>query len=105
MIQFTQETQQADNASQVEAEMWFLHEKVIVFKYRTFEKFIKKNDKSAKKFEIISMLKKNGCTKYDYYDKLKLKYVWLCRKIDEPIIERSNIAFKRQQAPFEKPNS
>tara|TARA_B100000424_G_scaffold270933_1_gene271748 strand:- start:4111 stop:4491 length:381 start_codon:yes stop_codon:yes gene_type:complete len=105
MIQFTQETQQADNPSQVEAEMWFLHEKVIVFKYRTFERFIKKSDKAAKKFEIISMLKKNGCTKHDYYDKLKLKYVWLCNKIDGPVIERSNIVFKRKQAPFEKQNS
>ncbi len=102
MIQFTQETQQADNASQVEAEMWYLHEGLIVFKYRTFERFIKKSDKAAKKFEIISMLKKNGCTKHDYYDKLKLKYVWLCRKVDEPVIERSNIVFKRRQAPFEK---
>ena len=37
MIQFTQETQQADNPSQVEAEMWYLHENLIVFKYRTFE--------------------------------------------------------------------
>ena len=102
MIQFTQETQQADNPSQVEAEMWYLHEKTIVFKYRTFERFIKKSDKAAKKFEIISMLKKNGCTKQDYSDKLKLKYIWLCKKMDEPVIERSNVKFTRAKAPFEK---
>ena len=102
MIQFTQETQQADNPSQVEAEMWYLHENTIVFKYRTFERFIKKSDKAAKKFEIISMIKKNGCTKQDYFDKLKLKYVWLCKKMDEPVIERSNVKFTRAKAPFEK---
>jgi len=102
MIQFTQETQQADNPSQVEAEMWYLHENTIVFKYRTFERFIKKSDKAAKKFEIISMLKKNGCTKNDYSDKLKLKYIWLCKKMDEPVIERSHVKFQRAKAPFEK---
>ena len=77
--------------------MWYLHQNLIVFKYRTFERFIKKSDKAAKKFEIISMLKKNGCTKHDYYDKLKLKYVWLCKKMDEPIIERSNLVFQERK--------
>ena len=48
------------------------------------------------------MLKKNGCTKQDYSDKLKLKYVWLCKKTDDPVIERSNVKFKRVKAPFEK---
>ena len=58
MIQFTQETQQADNPSQVEADMWFLHDGNVVFKYKTFERFVRKSDKSVKKFEIINLLKK-----------------------------------------------
>lgn len=104
MIQFTQETQQADNPSQVEADMWFLHDSNIVFKYKTFERFIRKTDKSVKKFEIINLLKKNGSIKKEYYDKLKLKNIWYCKKFEEPKIERSNILFKREKAPFEEQN-
>ena len=76
MIQFTQETQQADNASQVEADMWFLHDSNVVFKYKTFERFIRKNNKAIKKFEIINTLKKNGSIKKEYYDKLKIKNIY-----------------------------
>lgn len=106
LIQFTQETQQADNPSQVEADMWFLNKDSIVFKYRTFERFIRKNNKTIKKYEIINILKKHGCNKKEYYDKLKLKNVWLADKVDEPVIERtSNVLFKRERAPFEEENS
>jgi hypothetical protein len=104
MIQFTQETQQADNASQVEADMWFLHDSNVVFKYKTFERFIRKNNKAIKKFEIINTLKKNGSIKKEYYDKLKIKNIWYCKKPEEPIIERSNVLFKREKAPFEEPH-
>ena len=105
LIQFTQETQQADNPTQVEADMWYLHKNSIVFKYKTFERFVKKNNKSIKKFEIINFLKKNGCTKREYFDKLKLKNICYVEKVEQPIIERSNVLFKRERAPFEEQDS
>ena len=50
IIQFTQETQQADNASQIEADMWYLFDDKVIFKYKTFERFIRKTNKTIKKF-------------------------------------------------------
>ena len=58
MIQFTQETQQADNPSQVEAEMWYLHQNLIVFKYRTFERFIKNQIRQLRNLKLLACLKK-----------------------------------------------
>ena len=101
MIQFTQETQQADNASQIEADMWYLFDDKIVFKYKTFERFIRKSNKTIKKFELINFLKKNGAVKKEYYDKIKIKNVWYCKKFIEPVIERSNNLFKRKSAEFD----
>ena len=101
MIQFTQETQQADNASQIEADMWYLFDDKIVFKYKTFERFIRKSNKTIKKFELINFLKNNGAVKKEYYDKIKIKNVWYCNKFIEPVIERSNNLFKRKAAEFD----
>ena len=101
MIQFTQETQQADNASQIEADMWYLFDDKVIFKYKTFERFIRKTNKTIKKFELINFLKKNGAIKKEYFDKIKTKNIWYCPKFIEPVIERSNNLFKRDKAEFD----
>jgi hypothetical protein len=103
MIQFTQETQQAENSSQVEADMWYLFDDKVVFKYKTFERFVKKSNKAVKKYELINFLKKNGAIKKDYFDKIKIKNIWYCPKFIEPVIERSTNIFKKdKKAEFDE---
>jgi hypothetical protein len=48
MIQFTQETQQAENSSQVEADMWYLFDDKVYSNIKHFERFVKNQTKLLK---------------------------------------------------------